>query len=381
SEIAETGGREHRIAQSVRGDVPVRVTRAPVGVLEQQTGHPARPSGLHGMHVRSDADTHDAHISFSVRTPDASTVRASTRSSGVVILKARGSPTTVVIRSPSRSTSPASSVASAASRLARSSRSTSNPCGVCTARRVDRSGVPVTVPSASTLLMVSTTGRTGITALLPARNASTTRTNRSAGVSARAASWTSTNRAPDAAARPARTESARSAPPATTVTRSANDSPTSRSAGVAASSGGATITTRSTTAEASIASTERSSIVRPSSSTNALGSGSPRRTPRPAAGRIPTTGPLRSLMCSLPMSRASGSGGENLVEHGFRLDVVGALGERELTDEDLTRLGEHPLLTCGQAAVLLPAPQVAHNFCDLVDVAGGQLLEVGLVPP
>ncbi len=59
SEVAETGRGQQRVAQGVRGDVAVRVARASVGVLEQQSGHPARPARLDGMHVRSDSDTHD----------------------------------------------------------------------------------------------------------------------------------------------------------------------------------------------------------------------------------------------------------------------------------------------------------------------------------
>src|SRR5690606_3966875 len=112
-----------------------------------------------------------------------------------------------------------------------------------------------------------------------------------------------------------------------------------------------------------------------SRSTKASGSSSPRRTPRPAAGTIPTTGPERSFTCSCVVfsTGASGRGGENFVEHRIGADVVRALGERELTDKDLTRLGEHALLTCGKAAVLFPSPQVANNFCNLVDVTGGQL--------
>src|SRR3546814_91536 len=47
--------------------------------------------------------------------------------------------------------------------------------------------------------------------------------------------------------------------------------------------------------------------------------------------------------------------------------------------EDLTRLGQHPLLTRRQAALLVAAPQVADDLAHLDDVTGGQLLEVGLV--
>src|SRR3954462_7374176 len=73
------------------------------------------------------------------------------------------------------------------------------------------------------------------------------------------------------------------------------------------------------------------------------------------------------------------SAGEDLVEEDLRLVLVGALGECELADQDLPRLGEHALLTGGQATVLVPAPEVTHDLGDLVHVTGGQLLEVGLV--
>src|SRR5262249_51616198 len=81
-----------------------------------------------------------------------------------------------------------------------------------------------------------------------------------------------------------------------------------------------------------------------------------------------------------PMSYRSGGGGQDLVEDGLRLGVVGVLGQRQFADEDLPRLGQHPLLTGGQAALLIAAPQVANHLGDLVDVARSQLLEVGLVP-
>jgi len=42
--------------------------------------------------------------------------------------------------------------------------------------------------------------------------------------------------------------------------------------------------------------------------------------------------------------RSQRSGGENLVEDGLGLVLVGLLGERKLGDKDLTGLGEHALL-------------------------------------
>ena len=61
------------------------------------------------------------------------------------------------------------------------------------------------------------------------------------------------------------------------------------------------------------------------------------------------------------------------------LVLVGVLGERQLAHQDLARLGQHPLLAGRQAAVLVATPQVTHDLGDLDHVAGGELLEVGLV--
>src|ERR1700733_4876792 len=78
-------------------------------------------------------------------------------------------------------------------------------------------------------------------------------------------------------------------------------------------------------------------------------------------------------------SGPSGSGGQNLIEDDVSFSLVGAFGQGQFTDENLTGLCQHALLACGQAALLVAAPQVAHYLCDLVDVTGGKLLQVGLV--
>src|SRR5690606_20701251 len=77
---------------------------------------------------------------------------------------------------------------------------------------------------------------------------------------------------------------------------------------------------------------------------------------------------------------ARGSGGQDVVEHRLGLLLLGLLGERELRDKDLAGLGEHPLLTRGQAAVLVATGEVAHDLGDLDDVPRGDLLDVRLVP-
>src|SRR5690606_36762117 len=197
----------------------------------------------------------------------------------------------------------------------------------------------------------------------------------SGGVRARAASWTRKYPASGASASPARTESVRSAPPTTTRTASEGGS---RATARSVKSAGTITTTRSTTPEASRPSTASRTMGVPPTGTNALGVSSPRRTPRPAAGTRATTRPSLSMVFTI-RSSASGRRGEDLVEQGLGLAVVGALRERELADENLPRLGEHALLTSGKSAILLAAPQIAHDLGHLVHIAGGELLQVGLV--
>src|SRR5687767_1136687 len=95
--------------------------------------------------------------------------------------------------------------------------------------------------------------------------------------------------------------------------------------------------------------------------------------PLPAAVRIAVTG-TGTLM------PAAGSGGQDLVEDGLGLLLLGVLRQGELGDEDLACLGEHALLAGGEPAVGVAAGQVADDLGHLDDVAGGELLEVGLVP-
>src|SRR5581483_3106828 len=78
-------------------------------------------------------------------------------------------------------------------------------------------------------------------------------------------------------------------------------------------------------------------------------------------------------------NRARRLGGEDLVQQNFGLVLVRALGEGELADEDLPRLGEHALLTRGQAALAVAPPEITDDLGDLVDVAAGDLLDVRLV--
>src|SRR5580700_5660099 len=74
------------------------------------------------------------------------------------------------------------------------------------------------------------------------------------------------------------------------------------------------------------------------------------------------------------------SGSENLVEQGLGLVLVGLLRQGELADQYLPGLRQHPLLAGGQAALTITAPQIPYHLGNLVDVARGELLQVGLVP-
>ena len=147
-EIAETGGGQHRITQCVRGDVAVGMAGATVGLREQQPGQPACPAGLDRMHVDPGAHPQRRHA---IEAVGAISRSASSRSSGVVILKAARSPGTGRICTPMVSTRPASSVAArppvAAARCARRSTAGAKPCGVCTTRSWSRSTMPSRLPS------------------------------------------------------------------------------------------------------------------------------------------------------------------------------------------------------------------------------------------
>src|SRR6476646_1350508 len=81
-------------------------------------------------------------------------------------------------------------------------------------------------------------------------------------------------------------------------------------------------------------------------------------------------------LTSASLSARSWLPGENFVEQGFGLVLVGAFGEGELAHENLARLGEHALLAGGQTALAVAAPQVADDLGHLVDVTGGDLLDV-----
>ncbi len=233
--------------------------------------------------------------------------------------------------------------------------------------------------------MVSVTGSTGITASLPRRSSATTRANISGGVSTRAASCTSTNRAS-----PAQRESGTHRIGA--FGTSGDDEHPFRKRGPHqfGRRGRGKFRRHDDNHAVDLAGVEhrfdRSIEHGPAiqfderlgqffAQTNAAAGRRNDSDDRPVA--------IVHLLCSGFFTRLATQDAAARTSSSMlaAADVVRALGESELAHQDLTSLGQHSLLTCGKAAVLLPAPQVADNFRDLVDVAGGQLLEVGLVPP
>src|SRR5206468_12259452 len=73
--------------------------------------------------------------------------------------------------------------------------------------------------------------------------------------------------------------------------------------------------------------------------------------------------------------------GEHLVEKNLG-GVLGALlGEGDLADEDVPRLGEHALLASREPSLPLTTPEVTDDLCHLEWITRGQLLQVRLVTP
>src|SRR5215213_5154500 len=82
-----------------------------------------------------------------------------------------------------------------------------------------------------------------------------------------------------------------------------------------------------------------------------------------------------------PVWPTGGSGSEDLVEQHFGLVLGNPFRESQLGDQNLARLGQHPLLAGGESTLALTPPQVAYDFSNLHHIAGVQLLQVGLVSP
>src|SRR3954467_6693860 len=183
----------------------------------------------------------------------------------------------------------------------------------------------------------------------------------------RAASWTTATVASGAAARARRTESERTGPPST---ESGYENP-----------GGTATTTRSQIDR----STSRLHSIsgRPAHTTNALGRSDPRRSPRPAAGTMPTT------VNSAPFFVKLAGRGRSAVALGVsvpdqRIEVLLGLAlvhvERvhQLGGEDLLRARVHLLLPRREALLGLPDGEVADHLGQLVHVAGLDLVAVVL---
>src|SRR6185312_14676099 len=199
--------------------------------------------------------------------------------------------------------------------------------GYCSCTSSSRGTVRTIRPPASTSLTVSVTSTTGTAASAPALTAATTATTRDAGASGTCGSCSTTISVP--------------------------------SGKYTGAPGGSTETT-STTPLPRNAEVAWSINVMPSSPADSMSSPETRTTPVTVMNR---------------------SGGEDLVEQHLGLVFVGPLGERELADEDLPGLGEHALLPRGQAALTVTPPQIPDDLGHLVHVAGGELLEIGLVAP
>ena len=172
-----------------------------------------------------------------------------------------------------------------ATRWARRISSTVKAWGVCTARRVARSGVATTCQSSLTCLMVSTAGM----AAMPVPVLSTASMQRRMVASStrqRAPSWMSTLLASAGrACRPFHTESCRVAPPETMFTRSCISPEASRAACMAfLSSSRATTTMPSATAVKALAARQMTGS--PWSSSSTLFLPAPIREPLPPAKRI-----------------------------------------------------------------------------------------------
>src|SRR5205809_530080 len=72
---------------------------------------------------------------------------------------------------------------------------------------------------------------------------------------------------------------------------------------------------------------------------------------------------------------------EHFVEKDFRLVLGALLGECDLADKDVPRLGEHALLASREPSFPLTAPEIANDLSHLEWVSGSQLLQVRLVTP
>src|SRR5262249_19482670 len=159
ADVAAAGRAKQGVDQRVGERVAVRVAGQPAVVGDVDAAKPQWKAILERVDVQPVPDADHACRS----------ARANAKSTGVVILKARSSPSKVATAMPSCSTRVASSVTSSSwSASARASMSRRKICGVWTTTCSTRGGVSMTSPS-PTRLIVSFSGRTGIAA--PVRRA------------------------------------------------------------------------------------------------------------------------------------------------------------------------------------------------------------------
>src|SRR3954453_24076316 len=298
-----------------------------------------------------------------------SALAAISRSTAVVTLKFSAGASTTRTDPPTASTSDASSVAAAsvaASTLnARRNTSATKTWGGWIAHRVERSSVRVTRRSASTSLTVSTTGAAAMAPSNPSSSPAMQRSTSSRVMNGRAASCTTATVPSGAAASARRTESERTAPPST---ESGYEKP-----------GGTATTTRSHTERRT--SRLHSISGRPAQTTNALGRSDPRRSPRPAAGTMPTT-----VKTSLPKLAGCRWGAVPLgvrvpdqrIEVLLGLALVHLERVHQLRGEDLLRARVHLLLPRRESLLGLPDREVANDLGQLVHVARLDLVAVVL---
>jgi len=88
-------------------------------------------------------------------------------------------------------------------------------------------------------------------------------------------------------------------------------------------------------------------------------------------------------MMNKPVKRKSKGSrvGKDLVEENLGLVLRALLRQSHLADQDVASLGEHALLPGRETALALATPKVTNNLGNLERVAGGELLEIGLVTP
>ena len=125
ADVLEPGGSEHRVRERVREHVAVGVAREAARMVDPNAAEHERHAVLQRMRIEAGPDAVLAHV--------ASHDAIFARSSAVVTLSRRGSPSTTFTRPPAASTSPAQSVASASPAAARRKTSATKACGVWTA--------------------------------------------------------------------------------------------------------------------------------------------------------------------------------------------------------------------------------------------------------